>query len=209
MTQVVWLMFAGTMASSRNPPPPPSPPAAAVTVPAGAVTATLELSTTIEQLNALTEFQRTTFESDIVNYITRQLLALRPPGQVVITGIRAGSIVVRIPAWQRLPNGASRIVLSRWSSTSLAWQRTRCRAGLPTGQTNSSTHRRGESHRSANHVAALWLSNMFLFCRGLCAWSGCVVGASTDAAAGAAPSPPPGRPPAVRLLSPSSRHFWT
>ena len=111
MTHVVWLMFAGTMASSRNPPPPPSPPAAAVTVPAGAVTATLELATTIEQLNALTEFQRTTFESDIVNYITRQLLALRPPGQVVITGIRAGSIVVRIPAWQRLPNGVSHCVV--------------------------------------------------------------------------------------------------
>ena len=110
MTHVVWLMFAGTMASSRNPPPPPSPPAAAVTVPAGAVTATLELSTTIEQLNALTEFQRTTFESDIVNYITSQLLSSRT-AQVVITGIRAGSIVVRIPAWQRLPNGVSHCVV--------------------------------------------------------------------------------------------------
>ena len=110
----MWLMFAGAMAPapppSRDPPPPPSPPAAAVTVPAGAVTATLELSTTIEQLNALTEFQRTTFESDIVNYITSRLLSSRT-AQVVITGIRAGSIVVRIPAWQRLPNGVSHCVV--------------------------------------------------------------------------------------------------
>ena len=130
-------VVAGTMASSRNPPPPPSPPAAAVTVPAGAVTATLELSTTIEQLNALTEIQRTTFESDIVNYITRQLLSSRT-AQVVITGIRAGSVVVRIPAWQRLPNGVSRICCSggvlRHGHGSGPGAEQACQLGKPTVQ---------------------------------------------------------------------------